>query len=73
MALREEDRHNFKCLLQAAKEGNLALLQGETKDGQYAAIICLLVHSEVVDMYPLARMASTEEFKTPEGAEEIQS
>ncbi len=58
MALRTGDSKNFDTLLEAAADGNLALLECTDNDGNYVAAIVMMNHHPDgdVEMVPVARM-----------------
>lgn len=58
MPLRDGDKKNFETLQRAFANGDACLIECETKDGQYVAVICARTQLEDggVFLSPFARM-----------------
>lgn len=71
MALKPGDRANFNTLLEAAKQGDLALMEcTDAKTGEYRAVICAVNHDGTDHvMVPLGHIATGnpyEDYKPPD-------
>ena len=74
MALKEHDQTNFDTLLQAARDGALALVQStDAATGEYRALICAIAHDGNGDftITPFGHMATGNPYEdyTPPVAE----
>ena len=58
MALRDGDKKNFETLQKVFEDGNQAIIECETIDGKYVAVICAITKQEdgSVIVQPFARM-----------------
>lgn len=74
MALNEIDKANFQTLLDAARNGDLALREC-TRDGEYRAVICAVnTDGETYDFIPLGEMVNGDPYEIyqPTGEEETE-